>query len=191
MLVTVYCSGSIQKGSADTGKICWTDVERTMVARAALPIEVRFLNPDDPVADLGNVTAVFGRDMYQIQFANFVIVDARQRRGLGIGTEMVISKILSKPLIAVVPPNTNYRKDQLSYRGSEVRDYIHPHLKSLADAVVDDFESAGVWIKNYLATPTSLKTTSVVFDAIETYKVEMLPNDKPMQEIVKEIKLNK
>lgn len=192
MLVTIYCSGSIQKGPSDKGKLCWTDVERAALAKTAQPIEVRFLNPDDPVDNLNNTVALFGRDMYQIQFADFVVVDARQRRGIGIGTEIVASRLLKTPLIAVVPRNTYYRQDKLSYLGSEVSDYIHPHLHVLVDAITDDFEAAGIWIKEYLSAPQqTLKSIDVIFEAIEKYKAEILPRDNPMLEILQEVEMVK
>jgi hypothetical protein len=183
--VTIYCSGSIQKGKTDTGKLCWTDVEKNALADAMLPHKAIFLNPDDPLDDHSNTMAVFGRDMYQVQFANFVVVDARQRRGIGIGIEMVASKLLGTPLIAVVPKNTYYRQDKLDYRGSEVHDYIHPHLLGLADHIVGDFEQAGTWIKSFVEKPQEIKSTRIIYDAIDAYKNEILPKDIPMLEILK------
>jgi hypothetical protein len=148
MIVTIYCSGSIQKGASDVGKLCWSKNEKDEVARGLIPNEVLFLNPDDPIAGLDDGEANFGRDMYQIQFANFIIVDARQRRGIGIGIEMLASRLLKTPLVVVAPRNSYYRSDEIEYRGSLVKNYVHPHLHGLADVIVDDFVSAGKWIKN-------------------------------------------
>jgi hypothetical protein len=187
MLVTVYCSGSIQKGSSKDKKYYWSDVERTILAEAASPLEVRFLNPDDPAKDLSNTLALFGRDMYQVQFADFVVVDARDRRGIGIGIEMVASKIFGNPLIVVSPNDTHYRKSKVDYRGSTVNDYIHPHLYGLADVIVDDFEAAGTWMKRFKENPTKPKDTGALFDAIDVYKQSMLPSDRPMLEILREL----
>lgn len=190
MLVTVYCSGSIQKGSSDKGKkLYWSDVERNTLAEAAHPLQVRFLNPDDPAEDLSDTLALFGRDMYQVQFADFIVVDARERRGIGIGIEMVASKVFGTPLIVVSPIDTHYRKSKVDYRGSSVNDYIHPHLYGLADVIVDDFDAAGAWMKRYMEHPTKTKGTDALFNAIEEYKTRMLPNDPPMLEILREVEL--
>jgi hypothetical protein len=190
MLVTVYCSGSIQKGPSDNGKkLYWTDVERHSLTEAAHPLNVRFLNPDDTAEDLSDTLALFGRDMYQVQYADFVVVDARERRGIGIGIEMVASKVFGTPLIVVSPIDTHYRKSKVDYRGSSVNDYIHPHLYGLADAVVDNFAAAGAWMKHYIEHPTKPKGNDVLFKAIDEYKTRMLPNDPPMLEILREMEV--
>jgi hypothetical protein len=189
MSICIYCSGGIQKGAADNAKLCWTVAEKSTLANALYPIEVRFLNPDDPVANMTDTEALFGRDLYQVQIADFVVVDARERRGIGIGIEMLASRIMDTPLVVVAPSNTHYRKDELTYRGSTVNNYIHPHLRHLADVVVENFDLAGRWIKGYLDCPTKLKTHSVLYDAIEAYRTNLLPVDSPMLEIDKELEV--
>ena len=187
MIVTVYCSGSIQKGPSDSGKTCWTDAERAAITRGAHPLDVRFLKPEDPADDLANTVALFGRDMYQVQFGDFVVVDARERRGIGIGVEVLASRVFGTPLVIVAPPNSYYRLKSLSYRGSTVANYVHPHLQILADAIVDDFEQAGAWIRRYIDTPTKPKGPEILFRAIEKYRAEMLPTDQPMLVILREM----
>ena len=189
MRICIYCSGSIKKGPTENGKLCWTAVEKSILSEALTPIEVRFLNPDDPLVDMSDPAALFGRDLYQMQLADFVVVDARERRGIGIGIEMLASKMLETPLIVVAPTNTHYRKDQLSYRGSTVQNYIHPHLRQLADVVVENFEAAGEWIKEYLNCPIKPKTHSVLFEAIEVYRNNLLPRDSHMRDVDKELEL--
>jgi hypothetical protein len=191
MIASIYCSGSIQKGPNDTGKLCWSDVERGVLAQGASPLDIKFLCPDDPAHDLSDTASLFGRDMYQIQVADYVVVDARERRGIGIGVEMVAAKILGAGLVFVLPSNTYYRKSNLSYRGSTVEDYIHPHIALLADVIVDDFQSAGNWIKQHFHGPKELKSTDVIHDAIETYKKNMLPFDPPMIETLAKLDVHK
>jgi len=185
MSVTIYCSGSIQKGTSDKSKkLYWTDTERNMLAQAARPLDIRFLNPDDPAHDLSDTLALFGRDMYQIQFADFVVVDARERRGIGIGIEMVVAKMFDTPLIIVSPNDTYYRSGKVDYRGSSVNDYVHPHLYGLADVIVNDFDAAGTWMKRYMENSTKPKGSEVIFEAINMYKNRMLSHDQPMLEIL-------
>jgi hypothetical protein len=185
MQYAVYCSGSIQKGTADTGKICWTDRERAAVAAGAMPVVLQFLNPDDPASDLADTAALFGRDMYQVKAADAVVVDARERRGIGIGIEMLASRVFGTLLVAVVPRDTYYRMSTLSYRGSTVTDYVHPHLAILADGIVDSFEAAGVWIRETKSIGTRPKGIDAVHDAIQAYESRMLPHDKPMLDILR------
>jgi hypothetical protein len=124
---------------------------------------------------------VFGRDMYQVQCADAVIVDARERRGIGIGVEMLASRVLGTKLVAVAPRNTYYRQDSLTFRGSTVSDYVHPHLTILCDAVVDTFEDAGRWLAAHVGDAPG--GTSEVHAAIAAYRERLLPTDQPMLDL--------
>lgn len=181
MIIIVYCSGSIQKGPQDRSKLCWSDNERLELARGAQPHEVRFLNPDDPVSDLSDTAAVFGRDMYQVQCAEAVVVDARERRGIGIGVEMMAARLFGSKLVAVAPRNSYYRRDSLAYRGSAVQQYLHPHVAILCDVVVDTFEDAGRWLAAHAGDRS--EGTANINAAISAYKERLLPADRPMLEL--------
>lgn len=182
MIISVYCSGSIMKGAADDRKLCWSDVERLEVGKGATPHEVVFLNPDDPITDPSNTLGQFGRDMYQVMVASAVIVDARERRGIGIGVEMTAAALLGTPIIVVAPRNSKYRADELEYRGVLVRDYVHPHVAALAGAVVDDFVSAGE-ILSEVASEKAADARHMpdwLDEAITEYRDNVLPGDPPM-----------
>jgi hypothetical protein len=185
MQYIVYCSGSIQKGAADTRKLCWTDRERAAVAAGANPAEIHFLNPDDPAADLSDTAALFGRDMYQVKTADAVIVDARERRGIGIGIEMLASRVFASLLVVVAPRDSYYRKGSVSYRGSTVTDYVHPHIAILADGIVDTFEEAGAWLRDQKNAHKTSKGIDAVHEAITSYRERMLPYDEPMLNILR------
>jgi len=185
MQLIVYCSGSIQKGASDSRKICWTERERAAVASGAQPAHVVFLNPDDPAPDLNDTAALFGRDMYQVQSADAVIVDARERRGIGIGIEMLASRLFGTLLVAVVPPDTYYRMNNLTYRGSTVTQYVHPHLAILADGIVETFEDAGCWLRDQKAAGARPKGIESLEAAIDAYRERMLPQDEPMMTILR------
>ena len=188
MILTVYTSGSIKKSTEDTKRLVWSDRERNAVSEGAKPHDVRFFNPDDPVPNLGDVLSMFGRDMYQVKHADFVIVDARERRGIGIGVEILASRILKTPLIVVAPPNSHYRKDYVFYRGAEVTDYIHPHLAVLADVVVDDFQRAGKWMAAHKLPSHSIKGSEALQTAIKAYEDMVLDQDACMQSILRELR---
>lgn len=179
--VSIYCSGSIAKGRDDTNKLLWTDKERSDVAEGARPDRVVFLNPDDPITDRRNVLGQFGRDMFQVMVATAVIVDARERRGIGIGVEMAAAAAVGTPVIVVAPLNTQYRLERLHYRGTRIDNYVHPHVKSLAYAVVDDFEAAG---RLLAALPPAgdrrEKVPTWLEPAISEYENNVLRRDQPM-----------
>ncbi|HWO61699.1 MAG TPA: hypothetical protein VNO31_16865 [Umezawaea sp.] len=183
MIASVYCSGSIVKGVNDDKKLCWGDIEKKQVEEGANPFEVVFLNPDDPITDPGNVLGQFGRDMYQVSVASVVIVDARERRGLGIGVEMAAAASLGTPVVVVAPRNSKYRSDTLEYRGVTINDYVHPHVASLAVEVVDDFTEAGVVLRR-LPRKSTVPSADVAWlrDSIGEYVDNVLAHDPPMLE---------
>ncbi len=182
MPYSVYCSGSIAKGNADQKKLCWTDSERNDVSRGSSPEQVIFLNPDDPISDPQNTLGQFGRDMYQVMIASAVIVDARERRGVGIGVEMAAAATLGTPLIVVVPRNSLYRSDTLSYRGTTVQNYVHPHIASLASAVVDDFVAAGEYLSQLPSRRVAETDAAPAWltVAVSEYVSNVLAQDPPM-----------
>lgn len=186
-VISIYAAGGIQKGELDKGKVCWSKAEFDAITQELTPIEVVFLKPDERGDDIANAFTVFGRDHYQVSVADFVVVDLRQKRGIGVGIEMLSAKYYKKPLIAVAPRNDHYRKDYLEYLGGNVTDYVHAHLASVADAIVDDFPKAGEWIKEFLKNPKPVKGISILEDAIGQYKETQFKADLPMQEALKKI----
>ncbi|GAB1820029.1 hypothetical protein [Herbidospora sp. RD11066] len=183
MVLSVYCSGSIMKGASDEKKLCWSDLERAEVSKGAAPYEIVFLNPDDPITDPSNTVGQFGRDMYQVMMSTAVIVDARERRGLGIGVEMAAAAAFGTPVIVVAPRNSKYRSDVVEYRGATVVDYIHPHVHSLAAAVVEDFIDAGEALKKQKRRDGHHRHSvppGWLDRAITEYTTNVLPDDAPM-----------
>lgn len=187
MPLSIYCSGSIKKGPNDDTGPLWGDEERASVqAGAGQPVV--FLNPDDPIVDPGNTLGQFGRDMYQVMIATAVVVDARVRRGVGVGVEMAAAGILGTPVIVVAPRNSQYRKDSLHYRGVTVNDYVHPHVAVIASAVVDDFESAGQELAGLPGgVPPGRELPAWLSRALAEYANVILPCDQPMLEAVRRL----
>lgn len=178
------------KGSSDEKKLCWSDLERREVQEGAGDSSVVFLNPDDPITDPSNTLGQFGRDMYQIMVATAIVVDARERRGIGIGVEMAAAAAMGTPLIVVAPRNSKYRSDVLEYRGVEVKDYVHPHVASLAFAVVDNFVEGGRvlatlegGVNRRDAVPNWLEPS------IAEYESNVLSGDTPMLEAMQKLGL--
>jgi hypothetical protein len=191
MIITVYCSGSIMKGTSDEKKLCWSDVEKLEVSKGAAPHDVVYLNPDDPITDPKNTLGQFGRDMYQVMIATAIIVDARERRGLGIGVEMAAAATFGTPVIVVAPRNSKYRSDKLEYRGVTVHNYIHPHVGTLATAVVDDFRTAGEALSRLKRkdSHTRGKAPSWLEDAVAEYEKNLLHGGAPMLDSLRKLGL--
>lgn len=188
--VAVYCSGGIKKGARDAQKLCWGDSERQIIQDALSPTRVVFLNPDDRGDDISDAFTVFGRDHYQVSVADFVVADLREKRGIGVGMEMLSAKWFAKPVISVAPPRSHYRLPRLAYLGATVEDYVHAHLFGVSDAIVDDFAAAGEWILRQTSEPVSPKSWSVLQDAIDAYRANQLRRDTPMLEALRSLGRN-
>lgn len=187
-LLSVYCSGSIRKGPSDDKKLCWSEAERFEVAKGASPHEIVYLNPDDPITDPGNTLGQFGRDVYQVMMSTAVIVDARERRGLGVGVEMAAAATFGTPVIVVAPRNSKYRCDSIHYRGVRVIDYVHPHVYALASAVVEDFVAAGEALTRLAPRKEPQGEVPPWLDsAIQEYVRNVLPGDAPMLEALRRL----
>lgn len=178
-MLIVYCSGSIPKTGEIQGLI-WSDVERNDVRNGAAPIELDFLNPNDPVDNLNDALVLFGRDIYHVSSADVVVIDARDRCGIGVGVELLASRFLETPAVVVAPDNSYYRRDLLEYRRGLAHNYIHPHVFALADVIVDDFVQAGEWIRDSLSL-TRPKSLDVLQNSIGAYVQRMLDGDTPTQ----------
>jgi len=125
--------------------------------------------------------------MLQVRLADAVVVDARQRRGIGIGIEMLAAHLLDAHLVAVVPPDSHYRRKGLEFRGGHVRDYVHPHLASLCDAVVDSFEEAGRWLAERARHAPQQTDREVIESAISAYRERLLASDSSMRALLSEL----
>jgi len=176
MEILIYPSGSIRKQDGDQRPI-WTAVERRALSKELIPHVVRFFAPDAPVPYIDRPDVMFGRDMYQVRNAEFIVVDARERRGIGVGVEMMAARQFNKPILVVCPYNSHYRRDRLDYRESVVTDYLHPHLCLLADVVLEDFSSAGRWIADFLKQPRPIRDCGHIDVAISRYTELLLQDD--------------
>lgn len=179
---SVYCSGSIVKGGESTRKLVWSATERAELAGGARPEEVVFLNPDDPISDgAQDLLAQFGRDMFQIHLADAVVVDGRERRGIGIGVEIAAATAMGTPVIFVAPAESEYRRSRLEFRGAVVMDYVHPHVHSLASTIVDSFAEAGKVLNSLERRRPPRPIPPWIRPAIDQYREVLLPDDEPMR----------
>lgn len=182
----VYCSGSVAKSGLNEGGLYWSNDERGDFERGLDGIQVEFLRPDDPLASLNDPAAVFGRDIVHIRNADAMVIDARERRGVGVGVEMAIASHFGIPIVAVVPANSHYARDTLSLRGGLAQDYIHPHFAVLCDALVSDFREAGASVARLLDLGAA---GGGVMDqkldiAVERYNNSLLSSDLPTQRLL-------
>jgi hypothetical protein len=148
----------------DDRKIVWTQEDKDAMRRMCP--EMEFLDPQrNP--ERHDPFAAFGCDLNDIREADFMIADMRQKRGIGIGAELVVAKMLKKPVVSVCPRNSHYRRDALDHHGKMIRNWEHPFMASLSDAVVESPEEAARWVRDFRGES---KDGTVVREAIDYFR---------------------
>lgn len=184
--LAIYLAGSIKKGHEPSSELFWTDVEMNTLKKALSDFEISFLNPAFRTDDLSIAQSVFGRDMLMVFSSDFVLVDLRQRRGIGVGAEMMWAKFNNIPLISYAPRDTHYRSSNATILETDVKDYVHPFIESLSDYVAHDLGEAADWMRQHRGPG---KGVSSIHDAVAFYLKTQYASDLPMQSLPEELKL--
>ncbi len=183
--LAIYLAGSIKKAHEPSNELFWTDLEMSVLRDALKEYEIAFLNPAHRTDDLSSQMSVFGRDMLMVYSSDFVLVDARQRRGLGVGSEMMWAKVNKIPVIAYAPRDSHYRWTKTTLLGVEVKDWVHPFVESLSDFIVDSLVDAAAWIQQYIqGAAFPIKGKEFIHQAMDHYRQTQYAYDLPMQDLV-------
>ena len=182
----MYLAGTIKKDNEDPNESFWTDANLKEIEQTLLPYKTLFLNPAYRTDDLSDNHSVFGRDMLQVFSSNFVFVDARARRGLGVGAEMMWAKMNKIPVVTWAPIDTHYERTKASVLGVDIENYVHPFVESLSDVIVTSPKEGALWMKQYLSDPSSIeiKDADHIKEAIKHYKSSQLERDIPMKTLL-------
>lgn len=182
--ISIYLAGNIQKGHENESQIYWSESDRDFLKKTLAPKRVSFLNPAMRKDDLSDQLSVFGRDMTQVYCSDLVFVDARERRGLGVGAEMMWAKMNRIPLLIFAPPNSHYRKQEVELLGVRVENWTHPFVESLSDGIVANLSEAALWIKALMrGTIPDIKGPEFIKGAMLHYRQLQYENDHPMHEL--------
>ncbi len=182
--VSMYLAGTIKKAHEKDDETYWTDVDMDLLREELSGYTVSFLNPAFRTDDMADQHSVFGRDMVQVSSADLVFVDARDRRGLGVGAEMMWAKVHGIPVVTWAPRDTHYFKTNTNTLGIDLQDWIHPFVYSLSDAIVDNLVDGARWIREEMLTgEAAIKGRSHIINAMEYYRTTQFPKDVPMQEM--------
>lgn len=190
---SIYLAGKISKGHEDNTEAYWSEQDLASMTQHLAPMQVNLLNPAHRSDDITNMKSVFGRDMAQVFCSDVVWVDARDRRGLGVGAEMMWAKMKHIPLIALSPKETFYRKSNAVLLGKPIAQYTHPFIEELCDAVVGSIEEGAQWIKEYLSGSSSHtnKDGNHIVECMQYYLEHQFNQDTPMVEMsTKDKRLN-
>lgn len=187
--IAIYLAGSIKKGHEKADETFWTDEDMSLLRMSLNDYELSFLNPAFRADDLSDQKSVFGRDMVQVFSSNIVLVDVRNRRGLGVGAEMMWAKINKILVVSWAPRNSHYRKDQATILDRPVQNFVHPFVEGLSDSVVTNLEEAAKWIREAMSHPSvAIKGIEDIGAAMEYYKDRQFHKDEPMKEMVRACK---
>ena len=172
--IAIYLSGSIKKGKEDfSDSIYWNDNEVEFIKNNLYGCIVEVINPATANISRVNPLENFGGDLYLVKRSDFLIADLREKRGIGVGSEMTVAKYYRIPIISICPCETYYRRSKLeNVCGEDLYDWTHPFVLGLSDQIVDTLEQAVSWINEYLEHPFYIK------DLEEISKPLRKPNDK-------------
>ncbi len=182
--VAIYLAGSIKKAHEKSDDTYWTEVEMGELEEGLKPLHVTFLNPAFRTDDLSDQRAVFGRDMVQVFSSDVVFVDARDRRGLGVGAEMMWAKLNRIPVVTLAPRDSHYFKSRTTILGSTVENWVHPFVESLSDKIVETVTEGAEWIKEMMASSLPIRGIEYIESAMQHYKENQLEKDLPMKELL-------
>lgn len=184
--IAIYLAGSIKKGHEKNSlETYWTDDDMALIRKNLEKFEISFLNPAFRTDDLSDQFSVFGRDMLQVFSSNVVFVDARDRRGLGVGAEMMWAKVNQIPVVTWAPENSHYHKSQTTVLDVPVSNFVHPFVESLSDKIVENLVEGSKWIEDALSNRCpEIKSLQHIKAAMQHYMDTQLHQDIPMKEMV-------
>jgi hypothetical protein len=182
----IYLSGSIQKSHTANTSV-WTSTHTTNMASLFLEkrIEVTFLNPASRSDDLSNSKSIFGRDLLQVYLSDCVLVDGRDRRGIGIGYEMAVANYKNIPVFSWIPKGSHYNPKEIEMMGQRLYDWKHPFFYTSSAKVVDSLEEAVNTISSF-AFPVRkpLSQDDFIFAAMQHYVESNLKKDIEMYNLM-------
>ena len=122
--------------------------------------------------------------MTQVYCSNVVFVDVRQRRGLGVGAEMMWAKMNRIPVVTLCPLESHYQKTQVHLLGVPLNNWIHPFVDSLSDKIVTTVEEGAKWIYSFMMKKEMklrIKGPEFINEAMTYYRDTQYSKDIPMQ----------
>ncbi len=183
--ISLYLAGSIKKGHERQDETYWTEADMDLIRHSFSGAKVSFLNPALRSDDLSDELSVFGRDMVQVFCSDAVFVDARDRRGLGVGAEMMWAKVHKIPVISWAPKETHYHKSKTTLLGVPVENFIHPFVKALSDFVAENLDEACLFLSRALTDLAfQAKGLDSIAAAMRYYKETQLSADLPMRQLM-------
>jgi hypothetical protein len=128
MIIRLFLSGSVRKeGDTRSEDNYWRSEDEEYLTDALSIYELDFLNPNDVNIDRSKSIDRFYADIKMLLDSDVVLIDARTRKGLGVGAELMMAKYENIPVLALCPDYSEYRKG----------DSIHAFIAGLSMRVCD------------------------------------------------------
>jgi hypothetical protein len=183
--IAIYLAGSIKKEHEKSNDSYWSESDMEFLQDNLPTYEISFLNPAFRSDDLSDQHSVFGRDMLQVFCSDIVFVDARERRGLGVGAEMMWAKVHKLPIITLAPENSHYHKSNTTLLDVAVKDWVHPFVESLSDAIVENLQEGAIWIERFISNSSMpIKDIAYIESAMLHYRATQFHSDVPMKKLI-------
>lgn len=161
----IYLAGKVPKGS-EIGQL--PDWRAEYISALSVLPAFEFASPDDPNLDESDALEVFGHDCYLIQNSDLIVVNAKERLGVGTAQELLIAKYFTKPVFTVLPHGSPHRRKDLQAGKGIVADWQHPFIVASSDrifaSVQELVEHLGTWQRG-----DPCKTLQIIHDAIRHY----------------------
>lgn len=169
--VHIYLAGNIRKGKEEDLLEVWSEEHRRILQECLPQITLIFLDPACRTDDLSDQVSVFGRDLFQVSSSQIVLVDARSKRGLGVGAEMMFAKVYRIPVAVWLPEESHYKRKHVHLLGKEVAEWIHPFVLNLSDYLAPTLKDVARWIaEDLLPGKVVVKGLECTQDAIEHFR---------------------
>lgn len=143
----VFLSGSVKKGDDDrrSDEYFWSEEDEVRLKNVAGGT-IEILNPSTITIPRHLYGKRFVADMEMLLGSDAVVVDARTKKGLGVGAEMAIAKQNHIPVFVLCPIGSEYRGWEMATDGAK-QEWIHPFVSGLADKLFENIEELGKEIK--------------------------------------------
>ena len=142
--LTIFLSGSVKKAEKDDrdNSNFWTDEDELTLSTTVNNGDISLLNPNTIDTDPNDSNARFEKDIELLLRSDLVLVDARTRKGLGIGVEMAIAKAKGIPIYAICPVGTYYHNIRIDPSTNNKIDWVHPFICGLCESVYENLADA-------------------------------------------------
>lgn len=129
--VKIFLAGSVKKtfSELDVKKEYWKQKDEQYLKRN-LDFPLELFNPNSLSISEFDSEKRFVSDLTELLSSSFIILDARNRKSIGVGSELMLAKMCKIPIYTICPVDSHYRKER----------WIHPFIYELSDKIFDSNE---------------------------------------------------